>query len=178
MILSAPAINQSGKGSHSKKPKPLETPCEFDSCPSGSPAYGFDKIDPMLNYVNGYPCVSSSSVFCAGFTLLYLFWLLGLTQLATESRLSHRNSGVLHLLIYSSVVPTSAVRNSSHLSIQHILTSLPSQTTSDTMYILRAPCAHPSLFPYPPLDLIDLVFSPLFSLEQQLVKHPNRAYLP
>ncbi|TBU31194.1 sure-like protein [Dichomitus squalens] len=55
VILSAPALNQSGKGSLSKTPSPLTEPCEFDSCPAGSPATGSNATNSRLNYVNGYP---------------------------------------------------------------------------------------------------------------------------
>ncbi|KAJ8472938.1 hypothetical protein ONZ51_g8188 [Trametes cubensis] len=55
VVLSAPALNQSGKSSLSTTPKPLTEPCEFDTCPTGSPAMGFNTSNPRLNYVNGYP---------------------------------------------------------------------------------------------------------------------------
>ncbi|CAK5283298.1 unnamed protein product [Mycena citricolor] len=55
VILSAPSINRSGTGSSSKTPTPLTSPCEFDSCPTGSPAEGSDPTNPRLNYVNSYP---------------------------------------------------------------------------------------------------------------------------
>ncbi|KAI0759167.1 survival protein sure-like phosphatase/nucleotidase [Irpex lacteus] len=55
VILSAPAENQSGTGSKSATPTPLTEPCQFDSCPAGSPAEGFNASDPRLNYVNAFP---------------------------------------------------------------------------------------------------------------------------
>ncbi|RDX43653.1 sure-like protein [Lentinus brumalis] len=55
VVLSAPALNQSGKSSLSKTPTPLTEPCEFDTCPTGSPAIGANATNPRLNYVNGYP---------------------------------------------------------------------------------------------------------------------------
>ncbi|KAI0334141.1 sure-like protein [Cubamyces sp. BRFM 1775] len=55
VVLSAPALNQSGKSSLSSTPKPLTEPCEFNTCPTGSPAMGFNASNPRLNYVNGYP---------------------------------------------------------------------------------------------------------------------------
>ncbi|KAF9017670.1 sure-like protein [Hymenopellis radicata] len=55
VILSAPAENQSGTGSSSKTPTALTEPCQFDSCPTGSPAEGANASDPFLNYVNAYP---------------------------------------------------------------------------------------------------------------------------
>lgn len=32
--------------------------CEFDSCPVGSPAYGYNASEPRFNYVNSYPVTS------------------------------------------------------------------------------------------------------------------------
>ena len=45
VVLSAPADNQSGTGSKTAPPTPLADPCEFDSCPAGSPAIGFNASD-------------------------------------------------------------------------------------------------------------------------------------
>lgn len=42
VVLSSPALNQSGKSSLSKTPTALTEPCEFDTCPTGSPAMGFN----------------------------------------------------------------------------------------------------------------------------------------
>ncbi|KDR74031.1 hypothetical protein GALMADRAFT_250756 [Galerina marginata CBS 339.88] len=55
VILSAPAINKSGSGSSSTTPTKLTSPCEFNTCPTGSPAVGADSSDPNINYVNAYP---------------------------------------------------------------------------------------------------------------------------
>ncbi|KAH9476816.1 Acid phosphatase [Psilocybe cubensis] len=55
VILSAPAINKSGTGSSTTTPKQLEVPCQFETCPVGSPAYGYESFDRNINYVNGYP---------------------------------------------------------------------------------------------------------------------------
>ncbi|KAI0632836.1 sure-like protein [Trametes polyzona] len=55
VVLSAPAVDKSGTGSSSATPVPLKQPCEFDSCPAGSPAEGFNASDPRLNYVNAFP---------------------------------------------------------------------------------------------------------------------------
>lgn len=55
VIVSAPAENQSGHGSFTTTPKPLTQPCEFNSCPTGSPPEDSDRNDPDLNYVNGFP---------------------------------------------------------------------------------------------------------------------------
>ncbi|GIK07655.1 hypothetical protein Aspvir_003321 [Aspergillus viridinutans] len=58
VVVSAPAENQSGTGSSDKTPTTLTEPCEFNSCPSGSPATGYNASDPRLNYVNSYPVTS------------------------------------------------------------------------------------------------------------------------
>ncbi|KAJ2990231.1 hypothetical protein NUW54_g8534 [Trametes sanguinea] len=55
VVLSAPAENESGTGSSSAPPQPLQQPCEFNTCPTGSPAEGFNASDPALNYVNSFP---------------------------------------------------------------------------------------------------------------------------
>ncbi|KGO42374.1 Survival protein SurE-like phosphatase/nucleotidase [Penicillium expansum] len=58
VVISAPAENQSGKGSKEKTPTVLTEACEFNSCPSGSPAVGFNASEPRLGYVNSYPVTS------------------------------------------------------------------------------------------------------------------------
>ncbi|KAI0772491.1 sure-like protein [Trametes elegans] len=55
VVLSAPAENKSGTGSSSAPPQPLQQPCEFDTCATGSPAEGFNVSDTRLNYVNSFP---------------------------------------------------------------------------------------------------------------------------
>ncbi|KAJ6526609.1 survival protein sure-like phosphatase/nucleotidase [Mycena vulgaris] len=55
VVLSCPAINKSGTGSSTTTPTVLTSPCEFNTCPSGSPAEGFDATDTRLNYVNAFP---------------------------------------------------------------------------------------------------------------------------
>ncbi|KAI9068855.1 sure-like protein [Trametes sanguinea] len=55
LVLSAPAQIESKAGSKSAPAKPLKKPCEFDSCPAGSPAEGSDPTDGRLNFVNSYP---------------------------------------------------------------------------------------------------------------------------
>ncbi|KAH9856282.1 sure-like protein [Lenzites betulinus] len=55
VVLSSPALDQSGKGSSTSTPEPLTEPCEFNTCPTGSPAEGFNTTNPRLNYVNGFP---------------------------------------------------------------------------------------------------------------------------
>lgn len=78
VVISAPAENESGTGACSKyrklpaniskltsttgssdaTPTPLTSPCEFDSCPAGSPATGNNASMPRFNYVNSYPVTS------------------------------------------------------------------------------------------------------------------------
>ncbi|KAL8700094.1 MAG: hypothetical protein Q9201_005643 [Fulgogasparrea decipioides] len=58
VVLSAPADNKSGTGSSDAPATPLTKPCEFNSCPTGSPAQGFNASNPRLNYVNSYPVTS------------------------------------------------------------------------------------------------------------------------
>ncbi|EKM52611.1 uncharacterized protein PHACADRAFT_149424 [Phanerochaete carnosa HHB-10118-sp] len=55
VILSAPTENESGTSSDTAPPTPLTEPCEFDTCPTGSPAEGFNTSDPRLNWVNSFP---------------------------------------------------------------------------------------------------------------------------
>ena len=45
VVLSAPALDQSGTGSRSRTPTVLTEPCEFDTCPVGSPAEGSNASD-------------------------------------------------------------------------------------------------------------------------------------
>lgn len=75
LVVSAPAENKSGAGmslasicdvqnSYNKlgsldgEAGVVDDGCEFDSCPAGSPAVGFNSSDPRLNYVNSYPVTS------------------------------------------------------------------------------------------------------------------------
>ena len=56
VVVSAPALDQSGRGSLDAPPTPLLLgSCEFNSCPRGSPATGNNASDPFLNYVNSFP---------------------------------------------------------------------------------------------------------------------------
>ncbi|KAJ3565672.1 hypothetical protein NP233_g7484 [Leucocoprinus birnbaumii] len=55
VILSAPAVDKSGSGSSTTTPTTLSGPCQFNTCPSGSPATGTDSSDSNIHYVNGYP---------------------------------------------------------------------------------------------------------------------------
>lgn len=55
VVLSSPAENMSGTGSSTATPIPLIIPCEYDSCPAGSPAYGCNASEHHFNYVNAYP---------------------------------------------------------------------------------------------------------------------------
>ncbi|RDW65128.1 5' SurE family protein [Coleophoma cylindrospora] len=58
VVLSAPAENESGTGSLTGTPSTLTEACEFDSCASGSPAYGSNSSNTRLNYVNSYPATA------------------------------------------------------------------------------------------------------------------------
>ncbi|CCM04144.1 uncharacterized protein FIBRA_06306 [Fibroporia radiculosa] len=60
VVLSSPAVNMSGSGSLSIAPIPLLVPCEFNTCPVGSPAEGYNATDPRLNYVNAFPVDAAS----------------------------------------------------------------------------------------------------------------------
>ncbi|KAJ7619555.1 acid phosphatase [Roridomyces roridus] len=55
VVLSCPAENESGTGSSTETPKVLTSACEFNTCPSGSPATGFNASNTRLNYVNAFP---------------------------------------------------------------------------------------------------------------------------
>ncbi|GAB7353703.1 hypothetical protein MBLNU459_g4106t1 [Dothideomycetes sp. NU459] len=74
VIISSPAENQSGsgetmsnlnkyygadslghEGSSDATPTVLTEACEFDSCPVGSPAEGYNASNTRFNYVNSYP---------------------------------------------------------------------------------------------------------------------------
>ena len=44
-VLSAPALQESGSGSKTTIPIPLNQSCEFNTCPIGSPATGFNASD-------------------------------------------------------------------------------------------------------------------------------------
>jgi len=44
-ILSCPAVDKSGTGNSTATPEVLTQPCEFDTCPVGSPAIGFNASD-------------------------------------------------------------------------------------------------------------------------------------
>ncbi|KAF6236427.1 hypothetical protein HO173_005519 [Letharia columbiana] len=58
VVLSAPAENESGTGSSDAPATPLTEPCEYNSCPTGSPAEGNNASNTRLNYVNSYPVTS------------------------------------------------------------------------------------------------------------------------
>ncbi|KAL8969552.1 MAG: hypothetical protein Q9197_004273 [Variospora fuerteventurae] len=58
VVLSAPADNKSGTGSSDAPATRLTKPCEFNSCPTGSPPQGFNASSPRLNYVNSFPVTS------------------------------------------------------------------------------------------------------------------------
>lgn len=59
VVLSCPAENKSGTGSSSAPATVLTSPCEFNTCSTGSPAEGFNASDPHLNYVNAFPVDSA-----------------------------------------------------------------------------------------------------------------------
>ncbi|KAK7440001.1 hypothetical protein VKT23_017254 [Stygiomarasmius scandens] len=59
VVLSCPAVDKSGTGSSTATPTTLTTPCEFDTCPVGSPATGHNASDPFLNYVSAFPADSA-----------------------------------------------------------------------------------------------------------------------
>ena len=48
VVLSCPAENMSGTGSSTATPTVLTIPCEYDTCPVGSPPEGFNASDRML----------------------------------------------------------------------------------------------------------------------------------
>ncbi|KAL1593848.1 hypothetical protein SLS60_010581 [Paraconiothyrium brasiliense] len=59
VVLSAPAINQSGTGSSDATPTTVDSDgCQYSSCPANAPATGANATDPRLNYVNSYPVTS------------------------------------------------------------------------------------------------------------------------
>lgn len=47
VVLSAPSENKSGTGSTDVPPTVLNITCEFDTCPIGAPAEGFNSSDRM-----------------------------------------------------------------------------------------------------------------------------------
>ena len=51
VVLSAPTENESGTGSSTAPPTVLTEPCEFDTCPEGSPAEGFNTSDRTFSVV-------------------------------------------------------------------------------------------------------------------------------
>ncbi|KAF9074621.1 sure-like protein [Rhodocollybia butyracea] len=55
VVLSSPAQDESGTGTSTAPPTVLTEPCEFNTCPTGSPPEGFNASDPRLNYVNSFP---------------------------------------------------------------------------------------------------------------------------
>lgn len=50
VVLSAPAENKSGTGSSTAMPTPLTEECEFNTCPVGSPAEGFNASDRQCSF--------------------------------------------------------------------------------------------------------------------------------
>ncbi|RMJ25846.1 acid phosphatase [Aspergillus sp. HF37] len=58
VVISAPAHDQSGTGSLDDEPSELDMPCQFNSCPAGSPPTGHSASQPRFNYVNSYPATA------------------------------------------------------------------------------------------------------------------------
>ncbi|KAK2832040.1 hypothetical protein FQN49_006912 [Arthroderma sp. PD_2] len=58
VVVSAPAQDKSGSGSSDRAPLKLTRPCQFNSCPAGSPPTGHDSKNPRFNYVNSFPVTS------------------------------------------------------------------------------------------------------------------------
>ncbi|ESZ91895.1 5'/3'-nucleotidase SurE family protein [Sclerotinia borealis F-4128] len=58
VLISAPAENKSGSGSRTGTPTTLTKACEFNSCPSGSPAVGYNSSVHQFNYVNSHPATA------------------------------------------------------------------------------------------------------------------------
>ncbi|KAI0484195.1 sure-like protein [Xylariaceae sp. FL0804] len=60
VVLSAPADNESGRGSLDIEPWPrLLQPCEYDSCAAGSGPTGANASDPRLHWVNSFPVTAA-----------------------------------------------------------------------------------------------------------------------
>ncbi|KAF7297220.1 SurE domain-containing protein [Mycena indigotica] len=59
VVLSCPAVDKSGTGSSTATPTVLTNPCEFNTCPVGSPPEGFNASNPRQNYVNAFPVDSA-----------------------------------------------------------------------------------------------------------------------
>ncbi|THY03463.1 acid phosphatase [Aureobasidium pullulans] len=55
VLLTAPAIDQSGTGSSMSPPAPLNSQCQYHTCPYGSPATGVWVTDFNITYVNSFP---------------------------------------------------------------------------------------------------------------------------
>ncbi|EKG21682.1 Survival protein SurE-like phosphatase/nucleotidase [Macrophomina phaseolina MS6] len=55
VVLSAPADNQSGRGSLDSDPGNRSSACEYNSCPANSGPTGTNATNPRLNWVNSYP---------------------------------------------------------------------------------------------------------------------------
>ncbi|KAF9801282.1 hypothetical protein IEO21_10152 [Rhodonia placenta] len=55
VVLSCPSEDKSGTGSRTTTPTVLKKPCEYDTCPVGSPPEGPAPSNSRVNYVNAYP---------------------------------------------------------------------------------------------------------------------------
>ena len=58
IFLGVEIFKEKRSGSLDAPPIPLLQPCEFNSCPTGSPAVGFNASNPRLNHVNSFPVTS------------------------------------------------------------------------------------------------------------------------
>jgi hypothetical protein len=76
VVLSAPAQDESGTGSKDVPPTVLKRTCEFNTCPVGSPAEGFNGSDrepfSLLNL--SLCCLLSESLYCSLHLLRYLMY--------------------------------------------------------------------------------------------------------
>ncbi|KAM5538870.1 hypothetical protein V8D89_007592 [Ganoderma adspersum] len=65
VILSAPTQDLSATGSDSATPKPLTHPCQFNTCPTGSPAEGFNASDSAVDAVRYGIQTLAPDIFCS-----------------------------------------------------------------------------------------------------------------
>lgn len=52
VVLAGTAVAHSGAGDETQKPTVLKTPCQFNTCPKGSPAEGSDPNDRKSQFPN------------------------------------------------------------------------------------------------------------------------------
>ncbi|KAF5392024.1 hypothetical protein D9757_003263 [Collybiopsis confluens] len=91
-VLSAPAQDKSGTGSSTAAASALTIPCEFNTCPVGSPPEGNNLTDPRLNYVNSFPVDSVrygiqtvSPLFFDGPPILW--WLVLMLEVSSKPKI-------------------------------------------------------------------------------------------